>query len=289
MAGCVGRDDFGRELLETVSATGVDTRPIRSADAPTGLAVVVVDDAGENRIVVAGGANAAPVHGMATDGLLARCSTLLLQLEVSPRETFALARRAKEAGKRVVLNAAPAGPVEPDVLDLLIVNEGEAARVAAQLGMAERAAGDVAGRFAADRGLAAVVTLGAGGALAAGPGGRWADRRPADRAGRHDGRRRRLHGRAGRRPRSRRGPALRPAPRLGRRRARLPRPRRHARHARRRGDRRQARGSGAGASVLTGTRVSVRPTAPRRAAADGRNASQAPRSDGYGLTPELDR
>ena len=173
MAGCVGRDGFGDELLETVSAAGVDTGPVASVDAPTGLAVVAVAGDGENQIVVASGANTAPVHGMVTDGLLAGCSTLLLQLEVPPRETFALARRAKEAGKRVVLNAAPAGPIRPGVLDLLVVNEGEAARVADGLGMAERAAGDVAARLAADHGLATVVTLGSDGALAAGPGGRW--------------------------------------------------------------------------------------------------------------------
>lgn len=173
MVGCVGRDAFGDELLEVVSAAEVDTRPIEPANAPTGVAVVCVADDGENQIVVAVGANAHASHEQVDDTMLASCTTVLLQMETPLREVFTLAQRAKAAGKRVILNAAPAGPIMPETLDLLIVNEGEAATVAEAIGLPERAARDVARRLRDDHGLSTVITLGARGALAVTPQGAW--------------------------------------------------------------------------------------------------------------------
>ena len=58
MAGCVGDDDFGRRLLAALREEGVDHDGVRvTADAPTGLAMISVDRAGENLITVAPGAN----------------------------------------------------------------------------------------------------------------------------------------------------------------------------------------------------------------------------------------
>src|SRR4029077_20638953 len=58
MAGCVGDDDFGRRLLGAPREEGVDHQGVRvTADAPTGLAMISVDHAGENIITVAPGAN----------------------------------------------------------------------------------------------------------------------------------------------------------------------------------------------------------------------------------------
>lgn len=173
MVGCVGRDAFGDELLEIVSAAEVDTRPIEPANAPTGVAVVCVADDAENQIVVAVGANAHASHEQVDETMLAACSTVLLQMETPLREVFTLARRARAAGKRVILNAAPAGPIMPETLDLLIVNEGEAAIVAEAIGLPEREARDVARRLRDDHGLSTVITLGARGALAVTPEGAW--------------------------------------------------------------------------------------------------------------------
>jgi ribokinase len=173
MVGCLGRDGFGDELLEIVSAEGVDTSLIEHVDAPTGIAVVTVADDGENQIIVASGANMAPVHDMVDDALLADCSTVLLQMETPLREVFTLTGRAKKAGKRVILNAAPAGPIMPETLDLLIVNEGEADVVAAEIGLEERGARRVAERLAQSHGLTTIVTLGPAGAVAIGPKERW--------------------------------------------------------------------------------------------------------------------
>ncbi len=173
MVGCVGRDSFGDELLEIVSAEGVAPSLIEHVDAPTGIAVVTVADDGENQIIVASGANMAPGHDMVDEDLLADCSTVLAQMETSLREVFTLTGRAKQAGKRVILNAAPAGPIMPETLDLLIVNEGEADVVAAELGLEERGGNKVAERLAQSHGITTIVTLGAAGAVAIGPDDRW--------------------------------------------------------------------------------------------------------------------
>ena len=173
MAGCVGRDAFGDELLEIVSAAGVDTRPIEPVNAPTGVAVVCVADDGENNIVVAVGANGHASHEQVDDTMLAECSTLLMQMETPLREVFTLAGRAKRAGCRVVVNAAPAGPIMPETMDLLIVNEGEALAVAEAIGLSAGDAATVARRLLAEHGLATVVTLGGEGALAVTPEGNW--------------------------------------------------------------------------------------------------------------------
>lgn len=173
MAGCVGRDEDGDRLLEALAAADVDTAPIAAVAAPTGLAVVAVAEGGENLIVAASGANLATRQAMVPDALLADCSTLLLQMELPPDETFALARRARAAGRRVVLNCAPAGDIAPEALDLLVMNEGEARAVAAGLGLGEESAEGIALRLARRHRLTAVVTLGAEGALAASPRERW--------------------------------------------------------------------------------------------------------------------
>ncbi len=182
MAGCVGRDEDGDRLLERLAAADVDGRAIAAVAAPTGLALVAVAEGGanpgenmpgENMIIAASGANLAARHSMVTDALLAACSTLLLQLELPPDESFALARRARAAGCRVVLNAAPAGAIETDALDVLVMNRGEALDVAAALGLGADGAEEIACRLAERHRLTAVVTLGADGALAASPQGRW--------------------------------------------------------------------------------------------------------------------
>ncbi len=173
MAGCVGRDEDGDRLLEALAAAGVDTAPIAAVAAPTGLAVVAVAEGGENLIVAASGANLAARQATVPDALLADCSTLLLQMELPPDQTFALARRARAAGRRVVLNCAPAGAIAPEALDLLVMNEGEARAVAAGMGLGEDTAEGIALRLARRHRLTAVVTLGAEGALAASPQQRW--------------------------------------------------------------------------------------------------------------------
>jgi ribokinase len=135
----VGRDAMADEALALLRAEGVDLGPcVVDPDAPTGVALITVDDGGENQIVVAPGANAAlgptdvPASGgRATDAAgrddAGRDDALVAQLEV-PVETV----RAAALGHAgfVCLNLAPALAVPADLLaraDLVVVNETEAA------------------------------------------------------------------------------------------------------------------------------------------------------------------
>jgi ribokinase len=140
MIGAVGDDDAGRAYVERLTALGIDTAGVVVLDdEPTGTALIVVDDAGENTIVVAAGAN-----GRVGDEALAVVEkasaqdVLLVQLEV-PLETVSRACAvAARRGVRVVVNAAPYAALPPEVLalaDPVIVNEHEARLLAETSGL----------------------------------------------------------------------------------------------------------------------------------------------------------
>jgi len=166
MVGCVGDDEAGRDLLAALAADGVDHARVRVAgDAPSGTALILVSDDGENQIVVSPGANARLTPGdvAAAEATLAAAAVTLLQLEV-PLETVAAA--AGTAGGRVVLNPAPVRPLPDDLLgrvDVLVPNRVELAQLTGGPApdTVEEAA-RLAGRLPA---RAVVVTLGADGAL----------------------------------------------------------------------------------------------------------------------------
>lgn len=171
MAGAVGPDGYGADLIANFQENGVDVAGIVTGKAPTGIAYICVDDAAENFIAVASGANREPSAGQLTDAALGADNTLLLQMEIPFAENWAAIARAASLGARTILNVAPAAPVPPESLaqlDVLIVNEHEARTVAASLGVS--GGGEAAGlaRMLSDRfGLACIVTLGAKGIVAA--------------------------------------------------------------------------------------------------------------------------
>jgi ribokinase len=120
LVGCVGADAFAGEALAGLREADVDTSRLRTVDAPTGVALILVDAAGENQIVVAPGANGhvRPDDVPAADAVLA-------QLEVSPDAVAAAAERARF----FALNAAPARPVPGELVeraDLVVANRFEA-------------------------------------------------------------------------------------------------------------------------------------------------------------------
>ncbi len=131
MVGRVGRDAFGHALIENLKREGVDASGIKAlAGASTGVALISVDEGGENAIVVSPGANARLGPEDLNPRDLEDAAVLLLQLEVPLETVAAAARLGRQAGARVVLNAAPARPL-PDALlanlDVLVVNAYEAA------------------------------------------------------------------------------------------------------------------------------------------------------------------
>lgn len=170
MAGAVGADEFGRRLTDNLRRNGVDPTRVATAERPTGVAYICVDDGAENFITVASGANLSATADLVPDGVLGRGTTVLMQMEVPAEQNWAVLQRAHDAGARTILNVAPAAPVPADALaalDVLVVNELEATAVAAALGLEANGAARAAERLARDFGLACIVTLGARGALAA--------------------------------------------------------------------------------------------------------------------------
>jgi ribokinase len=131
MVGCVGSDEAGSAYVARLVALGIDVAAIRvAAGCPTGHALIVVDDAGENLIVVVPGANSAvAVADLQVLESVGPADIVLLQLEIPLAVVAAAARRASARGARVILNLAPYAAMPPDVVGLcdpLVVNEHEA-------------------------------------------------------------------------------------------------------------------------------------------------------------------
>src|SRR5690606_33505742 len=126
----LGGDAQGARLRDSLCGAGVDLVEKR-VDAASGVAFICIAESGENSIVVAPGANdlLTPDDLPPLDGI----SHLLLQLETPLASVTAWAERARAAGTRVVLNAAPAQALPPRLLaavDVLVVNEVELAMLA---------------------------------------------------------------------------------------------------------------------------------------------------------------
>jgi len=131
--GAVGRDGHAVEATRLLREDGVSLEGLVATEAPTGVAWINVDGAGANAITVVAGANALARAEAVPDRLLARGTTVLMQLEVPMHEVEALAVRARSRSARVMLNAAPATALAPALLaalDVLVVNENEAALLA---------------------------------------------------------------------------------------------------------------------------------------------------------------
>lgn len=165
LAGAVGRDALADPALGLLRQSGVDLARVTRLDAPTGCAAICTDPQGRNQIVVNSGANALARADQVEDALLGPGTTLVLQRETDAGETEALVHRARRLGTRIVLNLAPALPLDPvalRALDWLVANEEEAAWLAARLGCAA-----TADALATALGIGVVRTLGEAGAEAA--------------------------------------------------------------------------------------------------------------------------
>jgi ribokinase len=173
MVGRVGHDTFAGALLDSLSDAGVEhTFVTQDPEAATGVALIVVDDAGQNSIVVASGANMrlSPTDVDAAEAAIASAAVLLLQLE-SPLETVTgAAKVARAHGVQAILNPAPARSLPATLLslvDVLIPNESETALLT---GMTVRDQAEVEAAATALQGLGVgtvILTLGEQGALLA--------------------------------------------------------------------------------------------------------------------------
>ena len=175
----VGDDSMGRAAIDAFAAEGIDTDFISvTPDCPTGVALIVVDAAGENSIAVAGGANdrLAPDDIDRARPAIEAADVVLLQLEVPLETVVHAATIARAAGKRVILNPAPARPLPATLLskvEILTPNETEAGALAPRDHATAPTAADPESLARTLLGLgprAVVVTLGAAGALVAAKG-----------------------------------------------------------------------------------------------------------------------
>jgi ribokinase len=192
MVGCCGDDEFGARLRAGLEAEGIGVAGLRAVPGvASGLALITVDPAGENSIAVAAGANGHAGDAEVAAAFAERCDVLVLSAEVPVPALAAALRRARAQGVRTVLNLAPvpegAAGLLAECPDWLVVNTQEAAALAgrspdgAPAGAPDGEAGhparaeaarDVAAGLAAGlHGGHVVVTLGAAGAVLAGPAG----------------------------------------------------------------------------------------------------------------------
>lgn len=193
----LGTDMFGDRAIENYKTEGINTDAIvRDSNAPSGVALIMVDSQAQNIIAVAPGANSrlSSSNVESAEALIAKADVMLLQLEI-PLETVTVAARiARRQGVRVILNPAPATELSSDLLgfvDVLTPNNGEAYRL---IGLApdDPTPRDEVAQTLRERGTQVVVmTLGEEGALIAGPGGTVTvpgfDVNPVDTTGAGDG------------------------------------------------------------------------------------------------------
>jgi ribokinase len=167
----VGHDDFGRRSLSTYTSEGLNTDWVVFDDEePSGVALIMVDDEGQNIISVAQGANARlePADVDRASRAISQADCILMQLEI-PLDTV---KRAIEIAKGfavpVLLNPAPATPLSKEFLsgvDILTPNEPEA-EVLAGLKISDLQGANLAADKLASLGVRIVVmTLGEKGAL----------------------------------------------------------------------------------------------------------------------------
>ncbi|MDN6733110.1 MAG: ribokinase, partial [Tetragenococcus koreensis] len=170
LIGTVGNDDFGKQILGSLSQQGVKTDYIvNKDDTQTGIAVAVVDHTGENTFMVILGANMAlkaeeveqamePLEG----------KIFLLNLETSQESVLAALKMAKKKKMYVVLDPAPEGSYFEEALqyaDLVTPNQQETERIT---GMSVNTVDDAkkAAKWIADQGVSdVIVKLGSEGSV----------------------------------------------------------------------------------------------------------------------------
>jgi ribokinase len=168
LIGAVGDDDLGSAALAELAAEGIDvSRVAREPGLATGVALIVVDRAGENTVTVASGANAALDAARVADGLDGTLAgspgVVLLGHEVADAAVLTGARAARAAGWAIVLNPAPARELGAELVALGPLLTPNASEAVALTG--ERDPEAAARALAARTGAPVVVTLGAEGAL----------------------------------------------------------------------------------------------------------------------------
>lgn len=172
LIGAVGNDDGGVWMRRELDSAGVDHSGVAEVDDASGTALIEVDAAGDNRIVVVGGANAWLTADFTSEHVrrFPDASVALAPLEVTPAAIVGALSAAHALGLRTILNTAPVPPDGVpaelfDVVDVMVANEHEAALITG-VDVRDVDSAVLAGREFCDRGAhTAVITLGPEGAV----------------------------------------------------------------------------------------------------------------------------
>lgn len=178
----VGDDWFGRRLIQALQRKGVAIGHLRvDPDAPTGASTVLVGEEGDYASIVAPGAGGRMAHADidSARSTFAQARVALVQLELDQPITAYATEKARQVGATVVLNASPVTEADlesvaalRDRVDVVVVNQGEARRLAAGCAAAESEGPLLAKALRRRLGVpAVVVTLGANGAVLSEGGG----------------------------------------------------------------------------------------------------------------------
>jgi ribokinase len=170
----VGEDSFGDQAFELWAEEAVDARAVLRAPLPTMTAAIMVEESGDNRIVIVPGALLAlkPAHVDAFADRIAAADVLLVQLEIPLETALHALEVARAAGVRTILNPAPAppSPIAP-AADYLTPNESEAFAVEGAGGTLVVTLGDQGARLRGEQvpafAAGPVDTTGAGDAFCA--------------------------------------------------------------------------------------------------------------------------
>ncbi|PKH78754.1 ribokinase [Pseudomonas sp. Choline-02u-1] len=171
MIGCVGNDDYGVQLREALLTEHIDCRAVSVVEGCSGVALIVVDDNSQNAIVIVAGANGAMTPAVIDrfDAVLQTADVVICQLEIPDATVGHALKRARELGKTVILNPAPASrPLPADwfaAIDYLIPNESEAAALSGLAVDSLQTAETAATHLIAMGAGKVIVTLGAQGSL----------------------------------------------------------------------------------------------------------------------------
>ncbi len=168
LVGQVGQDEAGSQLLAGLKRDNIDISALSISDRHrSGLALVTVDQQGENTIVVVPGANQAvdAAYVLSAAGTFTGADAVLLQLEIPLSGVIEAAQRAHQVGARVILNPSPMQTLPSELLahvQMLVLNQHESRA------LTRRTSPDAAATALLELGLeTAVVTVGAAGAWVA--------------------------------------------------------------------------------------------------------------------------
>lgn len=193
MVGKVGDDAFGRRILNKLKQQGVIASGVGQSEKPTGCASILVNSTGENSVVAAGGANLDAAADQIPEEILTKNNTVLLQLELTAEESWAVLKKARATGARTILNISPAHAVSEDMLALVnyvIMNEVEARQFAKLQSLNIDSIDKIARHCARVTQGTCIVTLGGKGVVAVTPTEIWVQKampiKPVDTTGAGD-------------------------------------------------------------------------------------------------------